>query len=118
MDKPIGTGPYKLAEYVKGDKVRMVRNENYFKPGLPYLDEIDFKVGVDDNAALQQVEAGTLDLLGDPIPAGSFEMGASANARFAYDNERPRHGVTLEGFEINRQLQAATCLDVFLARAG
>jgi iron(II)-dependent oxidoreductase len=34
------------------------------------------------------------------IPAGSFEMGASANPRFAYDNERPRHGVTLEGFEI------------------
>jgi gamma-glutamyl hercynylcysteine S-oxide synthase len=34
------------------------------------------------------------------IPAGSFEMGASANGRFAYDNERPRHGVTLEAFEI------------------
>jgi iron(II)-dependent oxidoreductase len=34
------------------------------------------------------------------MPAGEFEMGADANGRFAYDNERPRHGVTLDGFEI------------------
>jgi gamma-glutamyl hercynylcysteine S-oxide synthase len=34
------------------------------------------------------------------IPAGEFDLGAEANGRFAYDNERPRHHVTLEGFAI------------------
>jgi peptide/nickel transport system substrate-binding protein len=58
--KPVGTGPYKLAEYVKGDRVRLVRNENYFKPGLPYLDEIDFRI---IPQAVQALEAGEVDYI-------------------------------------------------------
>ena len=70
--KPVGTGPYVLKTYVKGQQATFVANKHYFLAGQPYLDEIDFKVGVDDTAALQQVQAGTLDLLGDVIPSGSF----------------------------------------------
>ena len=33
-----GSGPFKLKEFVPGAKSVGVRNENYFKPGLPYLD--------------------------------------------------------------------------------
>jgi iron(II)-dependent oxidoreductase len=36
------------------------------------------------------------------IPAGSFAMGAPATG-FAYDNERPRHQVALEAFQIARR---------------
>ncbi len=36
------------------------------------------------------------------IPAGSFAMGAGA-AGFAYDNERPRHTVALDAFQIARR---------------
>jgi len=36
------------------------------------------------------------------IPAGSFAMGAPASG-FAYDNERPRHAVALESFQIARR---------------
>lgn len=35
------------------------------------------------------------------VPAGPFEMGASSDG-FAYDNERPRHTVTLPAFQIAR----------------
>jgi iron(II)-dependent oxidoreductase len=35
------------------------------------------------------------------VPAGTFSMGAGAEG-FAYDNERPRHDVTLPGFAIAR----------------
>jgi iron(II)-dependent oxidoreductase len=35
------------------------------------------------------------------VPAGSFEMGASSKG-FAYDNERPRHSVHVEAFQIAR----------------
>jgi oligopeptide transport system substrate-binding protein len=69
---PVGTGPYVLKSYTKGQQATFVANTHYWQAGQPYLDEIDFKVGVDDNAALQQVEAGTLDILGDTIPQGSF----------------------------------------------
>jgi oligopeptide transport system substrate-binding protein len=70
--KPVGTGPYYLSAYTKGQQATFLANKHYWLPGQPYLDEIDVRIGVDDNAALQQVEAGTLDLLGDPIPSGSF----------------------------------------------
>jgi len=69
---PVGTGPYILGSYTKGQQATFLANKHYWQPGQPYLDEIDFKVGVDDNAALQQVQAGTLDILGDQIPSGSF----------------------------------------------
>ncbi|HEY8801003.1 MAG TPA: ABC transporter substrate-binding protein [Candidatus Limnocylindrales bacterium] len=69
---PIGTGPYVLKEYTKGTQATFVANKSYWQAGQPYLDEIDFKVGVDDNAAIQQIQADQLDMMGDPLPAGSF----------------------------------------------
>jgi peptide/nickel transport system substrate-binding protein/oligopeptide transport system substrate-binding protein len=69
---PVGTGPYLLGAYTKGQQATFVANKHYWQAGQPYLDEIDIKVLVDDNAALQQVQAGTLDILGDQIPSGSF----------------------------------------------
>jgi peptide/nickel transport system substrate-binding protein len=34
----MGSGPFKLKEYVKGSHIEGVRNETYFREGLPYLD--------------------------------------------------------------------------------
>jgi peptide/nickel transport system substrate-binding protein len=61
--KPVGTGPFKLAEYAKGDQVKLVRNDKYFKPGLPYLDEIVFKIIPDANTATLAFEKGEADFL-------------------------------------------------------
>jgi peptide/nickel transport system substrate-binding protein len=61
--KPIGTGPFKFVEYVKGDHVRLVRNERYYKPGLPYLDELVFKIIPDNTTATLAFERGEVDFL-------------------------------------------------------
>ncbi len=61
--KPVGTGPYKLAEYVKNDKVRLVRNESYFKPGLPYLDEVDVRIIPQSSTAVLALEQGEVDYI-------------------------------------------------------
>jgi peptide/nickel transport system substrate-binding protein len=37
---PIGTGPFKLKEWKRGSYIHLVRNEDYWKPGKPYLDEL------------------------------------------------------------------------------
>ena len=37
---PIGTGPFKFVEWKKGQYVRLDKNENYWKEGLPYLDRV------------------------------------------------------------------------------
>jgi len=69
---PIGTGPYVLKQYTKGTQATFVANKSYWQPGQPFLDEIDFKVGLDDNAMIQQIQADQLDMMGDALPAGSF----------------------------------------------
>ena len=38
--EPVGTGPFKIKEYVPGSRVILVRNPDYFEKGLPYLDEV------------------------------------------------------------------------------
>ena len=70
--KPVGTGPYLFKSYAKGQGAVFVRNPGYWQAGLPHLDSIDFRTGQDDNAMLQQIETGTLDLMGDPMPSAQF----------------------------------------------
>lgn len=56
-DAPIGTGPFKFKEWKRGSNIELVRNENYWKPGLPYLDGISFRIIPD--AALRAVALET-----------------------------------------------------------
>jgi peptide/nickel transport system substrate-binding protein len=42
--KPIGTGPFKFVEFRQNEVIRMTRNPNYWKPGLPYLDGIEYRI--------------------------------------------------------------------------
>ncbi len=41
FDNPIGTGPFTVKEFKAGMHMIAVKNPNYWKPGLPYLDRID-----------------------------------------------------------------------------
>jgi peptide/nickel transport system substrate-binding protein len=60
----IGTGPYKLKEFKPGVRSVVVRNDRYWKPGKPYLDEIEF-VGIsDESARVNALLSGGMDLVG------------------------------------------------------
>lgn len=64
----IGTGPYKLKEFRPGVRSVVVRNDAYWKPGKPYLDEIEF-VGIgDESARVNALLSGQLDLIGSVNP--------------------------------------------------
>lgn len=49
--KPIGTGPYKVDNFVANDRVTYVINENYRHPNKPYFAKVTLKGGGDANAA-------------------------------------------------------------------
>lgn len=64
----IGTGPYKLKEFKPGVRTVVVRNEAYWKPGKPYLDEIEF-VGIgDESARVNALLSGGMDLVASVNP--------------------------------------------------
>ena len=39
---PIGTGPFKFVEFKPNESVKVARNPDYWKPGRPYLDAIEY----------------------------------------------------------------------------
>ena len=41
---PIGTGPFKFVEYKPNETIKLVRNPDYWKPGRPYLDAIEYTI--------------------------------------------------------------------------
>ena len=64
----IGTGPYKLKEFKPGVRTVVVRNDAYWKPGKPYLDEIEF-VGIgDESARVNALLSGGMDLVASVNP--------------------------------------------------
>jgi peptide/nickel transport system substrate-binding protein len=60
---PVGTGPFKLAEWRRGDSVVMVRNPDYYRKGIPYLDKVIFKFIPDPSAQLAALRAGDVDVI-------------------------------------------------------
>lgn len=68
-EKPIGSGPFKFVEWVKGDRIVLEKNKDYYIKGLPYLDRIIFKVApssASQVAALETGEAGAINMVPEP----------------------------------------------------
>ncbi|KFB08255.1 ABC transporter substrate-binding protein [Nitratireductor basaltis] len=66
---PIGTGPFKFEEWVKGSHILLTKNEDYYEEGKPYLDEIYWHVIPDAASRAVAYETGVVDIL----PGGSIE---------------------------------------------
>lgn len=58
---PIGTGPYKMTDWVKGSHVTLSRWDKYFKSDRPYLDEVTFQSVGDDTVRLTGLQTGQFD---------------------------------------------------------
>jgi peptide/nickel transport system substrate-binding protein len=58
---PIGTGPFKFKEWVKGSHIILVRNDDYWQRGRPYLDEVIVRVMPDATARLLSLGKGEVD---------------------------------------------------------
>ncbi len=69
---PVGTGPFKMVEWIPKQKVTFTRNPNYFKKGLPYLDKIEYQLGADASVSLLRYQKGEVDELVDGIPSAEI----------------------------------------------
>src|SRR6266571_4670199 len=57
----VGTGPFKVKEWRKGEFIEMVRNPDYFLKGRPYLDGLKYFVIVERGTRQAAIQAGKLD---------------------------------------------------------
>jgi len=63
--QPVGTGPFILTDFKAGESTVVKKNPNYWRKaeGLPYLDEIDFRVIADELTAANAMKSGEIDLM-------------------------------------------------------
>lgn len=60
--KPIGTGPFKLAEFRQKESIKLTRNKDYFKKGKPRLDGIEFSLVPARGTAILGFVSGRYDI--------------------------------------------------------
>jgi peptide/nickel transport system substrate-binding protein len=67
LQKPIGTGPFKFVEYVKGDRFIADRFDGYWN-GRPKAARVHWRIIPEASARVAALEAGEIDLIPDGIP--------------------------------------------------
>jgi len=59
---PIGTGPFKFVEFKPNLSIKVAKNLNYWKPGRPYLDGIEYTIIRNLSTAILAFVAGNVDM--------------------------------------------------------
>lgn len=70
--RPIGTGPFKILDWVSGDHITLVRNERYREEasqGKPHLDSVIIRFVPSRDVALQLLQSGEVTVVGDVVEA-------------------------------------------------
>ncbi|MDI3250456.1 Periplasmic dipeptide transport protein [Pseudomonas fluorescens] len=73
----IGTGPFKVKEFKPGMRSVAVRNPGYWKPGLPYLDEIEFIGIADEPSRINALLSGDVQITNEVDPRSTVRIKAS-----------------------------------------
>ena len=67
-NKPVGTGPFKFKQWSRGQFIHLVRNERYWRPNRPFLDEIYFRIVPAAEQRMVALESGAIDIgFGDAV---------------------------------------------------
>ncbi|MCP4431005.1 MAG: ABC transporter substrate-binding protein, partial [Gammaproteobacteria bacterium] len=61
-EHPIGAGPFKFVEWVKGERIVLEAFEDYYEPGLPKLDRIIFRPIPESATRLAAVQTGEVHI--------------------------------------------------------
>jgi peptide/nickel transport system substrate-binding protein len=74
FSKGNGTGPYKCKEFQPGVRSVGVRNDEYFKSGKPYVDEVEHIGITDDAARINALLSGDVQLAGGINPRSAKQI--------------------------------------------
>ncbi|NJD90821.1 MAG: peptide-binding protein, partial [Geobacter sp.] len=113
--KPVGTGPYRFAEWIAGQRLILEANSNYFE-GRPFIEKRIFRIIPDTSTMYMELKAGGLDMMGlTPVQFKRQTNGADFLSMFnKYSYPVPSYtylGYNLKNplFVDKRVRQAITC---------
>ena len=65
---PVGAGPYKLAEWVRGERIVLVRNDHFWGK-KPTVEKITYMIVPETTTRVAMLRSGQLDIIYSPTPA-------------------------------------------------
>ncbi|MBO9606971.1 MAG: ABC transporter substrate-binding protein, partial [Paenibacillaceae bacterium] len=109
--KPIGSGPFKLVQWDKGQQLIVEANPDYYG-SKPYFQKISF-LFLGEDAAFAAAKAGTVDMAAIPAAFGKHNVsGMALKAAATVDNRGimfpylPSGGKTKEGYPVGNDVTA------------
>jgi peptide/nickel transport system substrate-binding protein len=63
LTNPVGAGPFRIKEWVRGSHIALERNPDYWRQGEPYLDRAMIKIMPDAPARVLALRAGEVDYI-------------------------------------------------------
>lgn len=83
--KPVGLGPYEMAEWQPGSFIRLTKYTDYWEPGLPKIDEIVFRFIPDSTVRLESLRRNEVDFITHPDPKDvpQFRQGTVKSIQYA-----------------------------------
>ncbi|HZK02666.1 MAG TPA: ABC transporter substrate-binding protein [Anaerovoracaceae bacterium] len=60
---PVGAGPYKVLDYTPGVGINLVKFDDYYEPGLPKIENVEFKIFADLNAGVLALTNGEIQYM-------------------------------------------------------
>lgn len=65
--EPMGTGPFRFVSWSPNESTVYARNEQYYDPEIPYLDELVFRPTPDPQVAITNLTAGSVDVISNQL---------------------------------------------------
>ena len=81
---PVGAGPFVLQDWVRDNRMRLVRNENYWQDGMPYLDGIEVRPLSDTETRYASMQNGDVDMIYGGYNTELVRAAADPNLREYY----------------------------------
>jgi peptide/nickel transport system substrate-binding protein len=87
---PIGTGPFKIASWIRGQSLKLVRNPYYWQPGKPYLNSVTYNAVSDASTRVVQLKGGQAQIIEaafaqlSSLRSAGYQLGLFPSTRIDY----------------------------------
>ncbi len=83
---PVGTGPFKYKSATPGVQSDFLRNENYWRSGLPYVDSVTTIDFADDVSMINALTTGEIDAAGNIDGASAKQLASNPDVKVQFSD--------------------------------
>jgi peptide/nickel transport system substrate-binding protein len=98
-ENPVGTGPFVFEEWKRKDTITLVKNEDYWMEGYPKLSKIIFQSIPDNQARLNALMKGSIDIMDGVTPSDVASIDGEEGYKTYF---RPSMNVGYLGLNVER----------------